>query len=803
MNSGAKEGVKTAPMSMIQALRSAMDVMLERDPNVVIFGQDVGYFGGVFRCTEGLQKKYGKSRVFDAPISEGGIVGAAVGMGAYGLRPVPEIQFADYFYPASDQIVSEAARLRYRSAGEFTAPITIRMPCGGGIYGGQTHSQSPEALFTQVCGLRTVMPSNPYDAKGLLIASIENDDPVIFLEPKRLYNGPFDGHHENPVVPWSQHALGEVPEGYYTVPLESASVFRAGSQLTVLAYGTMVFVAEAAARETGIDAEIIDLRSLWPLDLDTIVASVKKTRRCVVVHEATRTCGFGAELLSLVQEHCFYHLEAPIERVTGWDTPYPHAQEWLYFPGPARVGAAFLARDGGMMGTYIIKTPDIGEGIAEVELVAWHVREGDNVVADQLLADVMTDKATVEIPSPVAGRVLTLGGSIGQAVAVGSELIRLEVAGEGNLKAGAAPAAGTAGPAGQPAQPAKLPAAPLLPTFAVPPPLNAGERVRQVVEAAAAAAADSPTGSAAERPIASPAVRRRAWELGIPLEQVRATGPAGRIVQADLDAHARAHPGLALPAPASGTPHASAVAVPVRVNTFGEFNSTETIPVIGLRRKIAMKMQDAKRRIPHFSYVEEIDVTELEALRQTLNARWDGQRPRLTLLPLLVRAMVLALREFPQVNARFDDEVGVVTRYGAVHLGIATQTGNGLMVPVLRHAEALDLWACASEIARVADAARAGKATREELSGSTITLTSLGALGGIANTPIINHPEVAIVGVNRMVERPVVRRGAIVVRQMMNLSSSFDHRVVDGMHAAQFVQAIRSFLEAPATLFVE
>ena len=455
------------------------------------------------------------------------------------------------------------------------------------------------------------------------------------------------------------------------------------------------------------------------------------------------------------------------------------------------------------MGTYIIKTPDIGEGIAEVELVAWHVREGDNVVADQLLADVMTDKATVEIPSPVAGRVLTLGGSIGQAVAVGSELIRLEVAGEGNLKAGAAPAAVTAGPAGQPAQPAKLPAAPLLPTFAVPPPLNAGERVRQVVEAAAAAAADSTTGSAAERPIASPAVRRRAWELGIPLEQVRATGPAGRIVQADLDAHARAHPGLALPAPASGTPHASAVAVPVRVNTFGELNSTEAIPVIGLRRKIAMKMQDAKRRIPHFSYVEEIDVTELETLRQTLNARWDGQRPRLTLLPLLVRAMVLALREFPQVNARFDDEVGVVTRYGAVHLGIATQTGNGLMVPVLRHAEALDLWACASEIARVAEAARAGKATREELSGSTITLTSLGALGGIANTPIINHPEVAIVGVNRMVERPVVRRGAIVVRQMMNLSSSFDHRVVDGMHAAQFVQAIRSFLEAPATLFVE
>ena len=327
-------------MTMVQALRSAIDVMLERDDNVVVFGEDVGYFGGVFRCTEGLQAKYGRQRVFDAPISEGGLVGAAVGMGAYGLRPVVEIQFADYFYPASDQIVSEAARLRYRSAGDFTAPLTIRMPCGGGIYGGQTHSQSPEALFTHVCGIRTVMPSNPYDAKGLLISAIECNDPVVFLEPKRLYNGPFDGHHDRALVPWSEHALSQVPTGHYTVPLESARLFKPGSAVTILCYGTMVWVSEAAAREAGIDAEIIDLRSLWPLDLQPIVDSVKKTGRCVIVHEATRTSGFGAELVALVQEHCFYHLEAPIERVTGWDTPYPHAQEWIYFPGPARVAAA-------------------------------------------------------------------------------------------------------------------------------------------------------------------------------------------------------------------------------------------------------------------------------------------------------------------------------------------------------------------------------------------------------------------------------------------------------------------------------
>jgi 2-oxoisovalerate dehydrogenase E1 component beta subunit len=328
-------------MTMVQAIRSALDVMLGRDEHVVVFGEDVGYFGGVFRCTEGLQAKYGTSRVFDTPIAEGGIVGIAVGMGAYGLRPVAEIQFADYMYPGYDQIVSAAARLRYRSAGDFTAPLTIRMPCGGGIYGGQTHSQSPEVLFTHVCGLRTLMPSNPYDAKGLLISAIECDDPVIFLEPKRIYNGPFDGHHDRPVVPWSSHRLSEVPEGHYTVPLETASVIRPGAELTVVTYGTMVWVSETAAAETGIDAEIIDLRSLWPLDLKIIVDSVKKTGRCVIVHEATRTSGFGAELAAIVQEHCFYHLEAPIERVTGWDTPYPHAQEWAYFPGPARVGEAF------------------------------------------------------------------------------------------------------------------------------------------------------------------------------------------------------------------------------------------------------------------------------------------------------------------------------------------------------------------------------------------------------------------------------------------------------------------------------
>jgi 2-oxoisovalerate dehydrogenase E1 component beta subunit len=326
-----------ATMNMIQALNSALDVMMSKDPDVLSFGEDAGYFGGVFRVTDGLQKKHGLTRSFDAPISEGGIVAAAIGMGTYGLRPVVEVQFADYIYPGFDQIVSEAARIRYRSAGDFTVPITIRTPYGGGIFGGQTHSQSPEALFAHVAGIKTVIPSSPYDAKGLLIAAIEDDDPVIFLEPKRIYNGPFNGHHDQPVQPWSKFAESDVPDGHYSIPLGKANVVREGKDITLIAYGTMVHVAKAAAEDSGIDAEVVDIRTIVPLDIDTIAASVKKTGRCVILHEATRTSGFGAEIAAQVQETCFYHLEAPIERVTGWDTPYPHAFEWQYFPGPARV----------------------------------------------------------------------------------------------------------------------------------------------------------------------------------------------------------------------------------------------------------------------------------------------------------------------------------------------------------------------------------------------------------------------------------------------------------------------------------
>jgi len=423
------------------------------------------------------------------------------------------------------------------------------------------------------------------------------------------------------------------------------------------------------------------------------------------------------------------------------------------------------------MGIHVIKMPDIGEGIAEVELVEWHIKVGDEVHEDQVLAEVMTDKATVEIPSPVSGRILALGGEPGQVMAVGGELVRLEVEGAGNHREAAAKAHESAPAAEAEAKPQPAKEAPRAEAKPAPAPRPA-------------AAAPAPRRAPGEKPLASPAVRQRARDLGVELQFVQGSGPAGRILHDDLDQYL-AHGGAVV---ASG---------------YAARHDEQQIQVIGLRRKIAQKMAEAKRRIPHFSYVEEIDVTDLEGLRQHLNARYGASRGKLTLLPFIARAMVVALREFPQLNARYDDEAEVITRYGAVHLGVATQSDSGLMVPVLRNAESRDLWGNAAEVARLAEAARHGKASREELSGSTITLSSLGALGGIVSTPVINHPEVAIVGVNRMVERPMVVNGQIVVRKMMNLSSSFDHRVVDGMDAAAFIQAVRALLEHPATLFLE
>jgi 2-oxoisovalerate dehydrogenase E2 component (dihydrolipoyl transacylase) len=430
------------------------------------------------------------------------------------------------------------------------------------------------------------------------------------------------------------------------------------------------------------------------------------------------------------------------------------------------------------MGRFVFKLPDVGEGVAEAEVVGWHVAVGATVAEDDPLVDVMTDKVTVEIPSPRAGRVLAITGGPGDKIRVGAELLVLEVDGDGGAAQEKVVSVGAANPA---AAAAAVPAP--APKVAV--------RAEQVPEPSPRKTSQAPpaftTRPPGAKPLASPAVRRRAHELGIALQFIPGTGPGGRISHADVNAYVASGGRTAVNAPGG----------------LAQRQGIEEVKIIGLRRRIAERMQESKRRIPHYSYVEELDVTALEELRGYLNARHEADRPRLTLLPFLIRALIHAVPRFPQVNALFDDEAGIVRRHAAVHVGIATQTPQGLMVPVVRHAEGLGLWEAASEISRLAAATREGKATRDELSGSTITITSLGPIGGIVTTPVINYPEVAIVGVNRIVERPVVRAGQIVVRKMMNLSSSFDHRVVDGWDAAQFIQELKGLLEQPATLFVE
>jgi 2-oxoisovalerate dehydrogenase E2 component (dihydrolipoyl transacylase) len=444
------------------------------------------------------------------------------------------------------------------------------------------------------------------------------------------------------------------------------------------------------------------------------------------------------------------------------------------------------------MGTFVFKLPDVGEGTAEAEIVAWHVKVGDTIEEDQNLVDVMTDKATVEMTSPVSGKVISLHGEPGEMAPVGAPLVELEVEGAGNVKGNGKAASATEKPAPktEKAQP-QTTLAPKggegrgegvsKPAPASPPhPLPQGERGDAPSKPAFA------TRTQGEKPLASPAVRQRARDLGIELQFVPGTGPAGRISHADLDAFiASGGQGVRPrggPAPREGV---------------------EDVKVIGLRRRIAEKMAASKRRIPHYAYVDEVDMTELESLRTHLNATKREGQPKLTVLPFLMRALVKVLPDYPEINARFDDEAGVVHRHAAVHIGIATQTANGLIVPVVRHAETLDIWDSAAEVARVSAAARDNKAKSDELQGSTITITSLGPLGGLVTTPVINHPEVAIIGPNAILERPVVRDGAIVIRKMMNLSSSFDHRVVDGYDAAEFIQRIKALLEHPAMLFME
>ncbi len=445
------------------------------------------------------------------------------------------------------------------------------------------------------------------------------------------------------------------------------------------------------------------------------------------------------------------------------------------------------------MSRYVFKLPDLGEGTVEAEIVGWRVKPGDEVSEDDVLVEVMTEKAAVEVPAPVSGKVLSTTGQPGDMVAVGSELLVLETASGAAAGAPAEPAvaASNGGGTARPVQPDSDQAAAA--------PRHGAARQASAASINGSAAPGISASDASRRVLTSPAIRRKAKEAGIDLRQVAGTGPQGRIVRQDFESYAAARSEGRSPAMAAVTslPSTRAPAPASR-----QPGATEEIKVIGLRRVIAQRMSDAKRNIPHFSYVEEVDVTELESLRRHLNSKLEPGAPALTYLPFLALALVRVLEDFPQCNAHYDAERGVIVRYRAVHLGVATQTSEGLKVPVVRDVQLRSLWDVAAEMRRVTEAARNNKAAREELSGSTFTLTSLGKLGGIASTPIINAPEVGIVGVNRAVERPVVVAGAIAVRRMMNLSSSFDHRFVDGYDAAAMIQALKERLEHPATIFV-
>ncbi len=440
------------------------------------------------------------------------------------------------------------------------------------------------------------------------------------------------------------------------------------------------------------------------------------------------------------------------------------------------------------MGEMALKLPDVGEGIAEAELVEWHVKIGDLVREDTLLAAVMTDKATVEIPSPIEGEITWLGAKAGDLITVGSDLVHIRIPGDDRASA----AKGAEEPPKAKARAAAiarltLPAKPPAAEEREPPPAETRPRAvapSQLVQGSPPRLAAGALRGEGSKPLASPSVRLRAREAGVNLRQVPGNGPAGRITHEDLDAYFAQGPGTG------------------RVPAFQVRTAVEDIKLVGLRRKIAEKMSAANSHIPHITYVEEVDVTALEELRAKLNLQKRHDGPKLTLLPFLMRAMVRAIAEQPHLNALFDDEAGVLRQYAGVHIGIAAQTPAGLMVPVVKHAEVLDLWASAAEANRLAEAARAGTATRDELSGSTITITSLGSMGGVVTTPIINYPEVAIIGVNKITMRPVWDGGAFIPRKMMNLSSSFDHRVVDGWDAALFVQRIKALLETPTLIFI-
>ncbi|MFD3615454.1 2-oxo acid dehydrogenase subunit E2 [Streptomyces sp. NPDC058676] len=679
--------------AMAQALNAALRDALDADERVVVFGEDVGRLGGVFRVTDGLTDTFGTGRCFDTPVSEAGIAGLAVGMAMTGWRPVVEMQFDAFAYPAFEQIASHMAKMRNRTRGTLTLPLVVRVPYGGGIGGVEHHSDSSEAYYVHTAGLKVVTPATAADAYSLLREAIDDPDPVVFLEPKRQY--------------WTKEIL-ELP--VRTEPFGTAATRRSGSDATVVAYGPSVAVAlEAAgvAAAEGLDVEVLDLRTLVPLDDHTLTASVRRTGRCLVVHEAQGFAGVGAEIAARVQERCFDALRAPVLRVTGFDIPYPPPLlEGAHLPGVGRVleGLRRLMPTGSGRRTARPATertetvppgrtfclPDLGEGLTDAELLEWKVAVGDAVGYDQVVAEVETAKSVVTLPSPFAGTVTALHCHAGEVVGVGAALLTV-------------------------------------------------------------AQTDADTHAGPEAADDSGAVLT-GYGTGASQRWSRTGGEAGTAVTETAEAGI-AEPGIRTPlGPA------------------------------------AEKFVRGHRDTPAVTIWADADATTLLATRALLGKG---------LLPLLARACLAALASFPELNARVDAEREEVVRLPGVHLGFAAQTAHGLVVPVVRDADSLSPDDLAAELGRLTGLARRDALPARHRTGGTFTLNNYGVFDVDGATPILNHPQAAMLGVGRITDRPWAVDGRVEVRKVVNLSLTFDHRVCDGGTAAGFLRHVVEGVTAP------
>ncbi len=769
-------------MTLSKAINAGLRQAMTDDDRVILMGEDIGKLGGVYRITEGLQDTFGERRVMDTPLAESAILGTAVGLAYAGFRPVCEIQFDGFIYPAFDQIVSQVARMHARTAGAVKMPITIRVPFGGGIGAAEHHSDSPEAYFMHASGLRVVSVSNPQDAYTVIQEAIASNDPVLFFEPKRRY-----------------HVKGDVElesTGQGRNAMDTARVVSEGRDVTLISYGGLVQVAVEAAKVAsteGVSVEVIDLRSLAPIDFDAIANSVRKTGRVVIAHEAAQSGGLGAEIAA--GHHGALLLLARTRTGSGHRVRHPVPALEAREVSPARPGPGarrsrprarspqFAQWSGDLMTVKEFALPDLGEGLTESEIVAWHVAEGDMVTLNQVLADVETAKAMVELPSPYAGRITRLHVAEGTTVPVGDAIISFEVDAAEPASTSPEPAPASAPDAAEPEQDAEHAPPNLVGYGALPD--SAGQPVRRARNAPDGRHRRNSTEhetapsmpSRAPQRLAAPPVRKLAESLGVDLAHVHGSGESGLITRSDVEAAAGDHS----PAPKA------------------QQQDGTTVPVAGIRKLTAEAVTRSAFTAPHVTVFLTVDVTRTVELLDELRSTPAFREGRLTFLAAVAKAVTSSMPSSPQVNSRWGDDG--ITRFDHVNLGIAAATPRGLLVPVVKDAHTLDLAGLAAALTQLARTAKAGETRPPDLAGGTFTITNVGVFGVDAGTPILNNGEAAILAVGAVAKRPWEWRGEVALRDVVTLSLSFDHRVLDGEQGSRFLSDVGRLLSNPASAF--